>query len=111
LRLLVHRLYNYHMGSLLKERTVAPKDRTVTFRISSAEDERIRAAAEACRESLTDFTLRSALNRADEVLGKADIVFVPPEQFEVMMAALAEPVTPIPKLVKLAAEPRKFVRA
>jgi len=66
------------------------KDRTAEFRIRSAEGETVIAVA--------------------EVLDKADLIFVPPEDFEVMMAALNEPVTVIPELVRLAGEPRMFVR-
>lgn len=88
----------------------AVNERTVTIRLSDKDDARLQAAAEACQESLTDFTLHSALDRADEVLRGTDVTFISPAQFDALMAALAGPVTPIEEIVALAAEPRIFTR-
>jgi len=89
---------------------VSLEERTVTIRLNGKDDARLRAAAEVCQESLTDFTLHSALGRADEILSGTEVTYVSGAQFEAMMAALAEPVTPIDEIVSLAAEPRIFTR-
>ncbi|MCL1900219.1 MAG: DUF1778 domain-containing protein [Promicromonosporaceae bacterium] len=87
------------------------KDRTLRLRVSSRDDERLRAAASRCEQTLTDFLLEPALDRADEVLGKIDYTWLGREQFENMLVVLHEPVAVIPELVELLAEPRMFERA
>jgi len=60
--------------------------------------------------TLTDFVLHPALERANNILGRPEIVLLPAEQFDTMVAALNEPVTPIAALTELASRPRRFVR-
>ena len=89
----------------------AIKEKTLTFRVSADDHARLCAAASVMNETLTDFALRPALARADEVLARADVTLIPADQFAALMAALDEPVTPIDALVAVAAQPRMFLRA
>jgi uncharacterized protein (DUF1778 family) len=90
---------------------VAIKDRTLKIRVTGADDDRLRAAAAAAHTSLTEFVLSPALERADEVLGRPESIILSAQQFDAMLAALDEPVTPIPALVALASQPRRFTHA
>ena len=91
--------------------TTTVKDRMLRFRVSDDDDMRLRTAAKAVGETLTDFTIRPALERADAVLARADVTLISVEQFKAMTAVLAEPVLPIPELVAAASRPRMFTRA
>lgn len=86
------------------------KEKTLKIRLTEADDWKIRAAAEATHTSVTDFVMRPALIRADEVLVDFETITLPPEQFELMLTALDEPPRPIPALVELARQPRRFAR-
>ena len=98
-------------GGTLGAVSVATKDRTLKFRVSQESDARLRAAAEIAGETLTEFTLRPALERADTLLARADATVLEAEDFAALMDHLAEPVTPAEELARIAAEPRAFTRA
>ena len=89
----------------------AIKERTLRFRVDEAEDNKLRAAAILTGETLTEFTLRPALARADEVLAGAPMRLLGEDEYAAMIAALAQPVTPIPALAQMAQEPRLYTTA
>jgi uncharacterized protein (DUF1778 family) len=91
--------------------SVTVRNRVIRFRVTDEADARLRAAASLVNESLTDFTLRPALDRADKVLAQADVTMLPAEQYDRLLAALDEPVTPIEELGRIALAPRRFTRA
>ncbi|MCL1801066.1 MAG: DUF1778 domain-containing protein [Promicromonosporaceae bacterium] len=90
--------------------TVATKDRTLRFRVSSEQDDRLRAAAAEARVTLTDFVMGPALLRADELLARPEVVHLSAAQFDAMLAALENPPLPNSELVALAMQPRRFTR-
>lgn len=87
------------------------KERTLRFRVREADDNRLRAAAALAGETLTEFTLRPALARADEVLAQAPLRLLGTDEYASMVNALAQPVTPIPALATLAQQPRIYTTA
>lgn len=80
----------------------------LNFRIPSDAEQRLRTAAEATHQTLTDFVLGAAEARAEEVLRSRTIV--PADYFDRLVAALNQPPTPIPELVEAARQPRRFTQ-
>lgn len=78
----------------------------LNFRVRPDTERRLRAAAAACSESLTDFVISAAEQRADEVL--ATRTMVPSDYFDDLLAALDEPVEPNEALHTAANRPRQF---
>jgi len=83
----------------------------IETRVTSADRERIGAAAKARHESVAKFVSRAALREADDVLGRrVDVTWMPAEQFEELLTALDRPAQVIPALVRLADSDRTAVR-
>jgi len=80
----------------------------LNFRIPPDAEQRLRSAAEAANQTLTDFVLGAAEARADEVLGTRTVV--DSDYFDRLLAALDEPPTPIPELAKAARRDRRFTQ-
>ena len=78
----------------------------LNFRVRPDTEQRLRAAAAACEESLTDFVIAAAEERANEVL--ATHTMVPADYFDKLIAALDEPVQTNEALRKAARRPRQF---
>jgi len=72
----------------------------LNFRIPPSTEERLRAAAEATHETLTNFVLSAASLRADEVL--ATRTLIAGEYFDRLMDALDEPPVAMSELAKVA---------
>lgn len=81
----------------------------LNFRVRPDTEHRLRAAAAATDQSLTDFVISAAEARADEVL--ASHTLVPADYFDQLLAALDEPVTPNEALRTLARRPRRVKQA
>ena len=81
----------------------------LNFRVRPDTEQRLRAAAAACDESLTDFVIAAAEERADEVL--ATHTLVPADYFDQLLAALDEPVEPNEALRQAARRPRRFTQS
>ncbi|HEX8081228.1 MAG TPA: DUF1778 domain-containing protein [Jatrophihabitans sp.] len=81
----------------------------LNFRVRPDTEHRLRAAAAATDQSLTDFVISSAEARAEEVL--ASRTLVPADYFDQLIAALDEPVTPNEALRTLARRPRRVKQA
>jgi uncharacterized protein (DUF1778 family) len=80
----------------------------LNFRISAESERQLRSAAEASHETLTDFVLGAAQDRADEVLRTRTVV--PSDYFDQLLAALDEPPVSVPALAKAARRKRQFVQ-
>ena len=81
----------------------------LNFRVRPDTEQRLRAAAAACEESLTDFVIAAAEERADEVL--ATHTLVPADYFDRLLTALDEPAEPNAALRKAARRPRQFTQS
>ncbi|HEX8306606.1 MAG TPA: DUF1778 domain-containing protein [Jatrophihabitans sp.] len=77
----------------------------LNFRVRPDTEHRLRAAAAATDQSLTDFVISAAVARADEVLASHTVV--PEDYFDQLIAALDEPVTPNEPLRAVARRPRR----
>jgi uncharacterized protein (DUF1778 family) len=77
----------------------------LNFRVRPDTEHRLRAAAAATDQSLTDFVISAAEARADEVL--ASHTLVPADYFDQLIAALDAPVTPNEALRTVARRPRR----
>lgn len=80
----------------------------LNFRVRPDTEQRLRAAAAACEESLTDFVIAAAEERADEVL--ATHTLVPSDYFDRLLAALDEPIEANEALRKAARSRRQFTQ-
>jgi uncharacterized protein (DUF1778 family) len=86
--------------------TTAPR---LNFRVRPETEHRLRTAAAASDQSLTDFVISAAEDRAHEVL--ATHTLVPATYFDQLIAALDAPVTPNEALREVARRPRRFKQA
>jgi uncharacterized protein (DUF1778 family) len=75
------------------------------LRLTPAAKQALRQAAESSRESVSDFVLRSALTRADEILADRRVIKLDDEQWEAFVAALDAPPKPRARLKRLLNEP------
>ena len=80
----------------------------LNFRIPSNTEKRLRAAAEASHETLTNFVLSAASLRADEVL--ATRTLVASEYFDRLMDALEEPPVAMSELAKVAKREMRYTQ-
>jgi len=67
------------------------KTERLAARVTPAELDTIKRAAELEHLSPSAFMVRSALREADEVLTRADVTYMPPDQFQQVMATLDIP--------------------
>lgn len=77
----------------------------INLRVDPTQEARLRAAAEANGESLTGFMLAAATERADQVLERTGRITISAAAFERFVAALDEPVEPMPTLSGYARDP------
>ncbi len=80
----------------------------LNFRVRADTEQRLRSAASACEQTLTDFVLAAAEERADAVLAARTIV--PAEYFAHLLAALDEPEDVNVTLRAAAQRPRQFTQ-
>lgn len=90
----------------MSQTTQEPRGRgRINLRIGPAQEARLRAAAEANGETLTGFMLSAAAERAEQVLERAGRIALHGDAFERFVAALDEPVEPMPAVERYAAQP------
>ena len=78
----------------------------LNFRVRPETEARLRAAAAASGQSLTDFVISAAEDRADDVLATHTVV--PAEYFSRLLEALDAPADTNAELRELAGRPRVF---
>lgn len=71
------------------------------FRATADQDALIREAAAATDSTVTDFVLRSAVERAESVLTDRQRLRMSPQAFDRFVAAMDEPARVVPELVEL----------
>jgi uncharacterized protein (DUF1778 family) len=71
------------------------------LRLTPRAKERISAAAAVSESTVSEFVLRSALDRAEETLADQRIFLLDPEQWAAFQAALDAPPKVLPKLKRL----------
>ena len=96
--------YTHHVAT-------APKNQRLAFRVDEHDAEKLTTAAMIRGDSLTEFVIGSALERANNVLAHTDVTWVSPGDYDEMVAVLSEPVAPISELVTLMSQPRIVKRA
>ncbi len=88
--------------------TTPARTEKLDLRLSPQAKQRIVAAAELDRRNVSDFVLRSALARADEVLAEQRSLRMSAEQWAMFHAALDAPPRELPALRKLMTTPSVF---
>ena len=83
----------------------AARSEKLDLRLTPEAKRRIVAAAEAERRSVSDFVLKSALDRADETLADQRVWTLDAEQWKKFQEALDAPPRDNPRLRKLLTEP------
>ena len=84
------------------------RERTLRFRATPWQEDRLRAASALVGETMTQFALTPALRRADEVLGGGEVVMLPAEEYAAMLESLAGPPPQSDGLVALYQKPPLF---
>ena len=82
-----------------------PRSEKLDLRLTPEAKRKIAAAAAAKHCSVTDFVLRSAIDRADEVLSDQRRFFVNEAQWQAFQAALDAPPRDLPELQKFLSTP------
>jgi uncharacterized protein (DUF1778 family) len=78
------------------------------LRLTPLAKQRLSAAAERARRSVSDFVLTSALERADETLADRQTFSMDAAQWAKFQAALDAPPRKLPRLERLLREPSVF---
>ena len=78
----------------------------LNFRVPPEVEQRLRSAAESSHQSLTEFVLGAAQDRADEVLVTRTVV--PADYFDRLFDALDAPAEPTPTLKRASGRRRQF---
>jgi uncharacterized protein (DUF1778 family) len=90
--------------------TATARSEKLDLRVSSDAKRALRRAAEASRQSLSDFVLTSALTRAEEVLAEQTTIALSADDWEAFLVALDAPPQSRPRLARLLSEPGVFDR-
>jgi uncharacterized protein (DUF1778 family) len=85
-----------------------PRSTKVDLRLTPEAKTRLSAAARERHQSLSQFVLSSALERADETLADRRHFGLDAERWSAFMAALDEPPRALPRLERLFREPTPF---
>ena len=83
----------------------SPRSEKLDLRLTPEAKRKIAAAAKAKHCSLTDFVLRSAIDRADEILSDQRTFFLDETQWQAFQAALDAPPRDVPRMRRLLNEP------
>jgi uncharacterized protein (DUF1778 family) len=86
----------------------SPKTEKLDLRLTPEAKRKIAAAALAKHCSVTDFVLRSAIDRADEVLSDQRVFFMDEKQWQAFQLALDAPPRDVPRMKRLLNEPSVF---
>jgi uncharacterized protein (DUF1778 family) len=98
----------YYLRTVWKEFDVTAAVARLNFRVPQRTEQVLRAAAELTGETLTQFTIGAAEERAEQLL--AGKTLVGPDFFDRLVSALDEPVEPNQALRAAAAQEPAFVR-
>lgn len=88
---------------------MATKDDRLEMRVSKTDRALIEDAAHRLSESVSDFTRNAALSRAQNILARAEVVLMPADQFDALLASL-DTADEAPFLEEALARPRRFKR-
>lgn len=85
---------------------MALKTGRLNLRVAAADDDLFREAASAADETVSEFLLESARERAQRVLADRTEFILDSSTWEAFSAALDQPATVRPELVELFSRPR-----
>jgi uncharacterized protein (DUF1778 family) len=85
--------------------TLSPRTEKLDLRLTPAAKQKLFAAAQAAKRSVSDFVLQSALEKAELTLPDRTRFSLSAEQWEKFQAALDAPPRDVPRLRKLMNEP------
>jgi uncharacterized protein (DUF1778 family) len=88
--------------------TRAARSKRIEARIDPESEQRIAEAAALTNQSISSFVVGAARAEADRVLARADIIFMPTQQFDALLGSLDEP-DEAPVLARVAAAGRRRV--
>jgi uncharacterized protein (DUF1778 family) len=83
----------------------ANRSAKLDLRLTPSAKRTLKLAAESTHQSVSDFVLKSALTRADEVLADLRVITLDDAQWKAFVAALDAPPKPRPRLQRLLNEP------
>ena len=82
------------------------KTERIEARVDPDSAERIRHASELMHTSVSGFVIAAATEKAESVIAEHAYTLVPDDYFDRLLAALDEPIEPMPKLAAAAAKQR-----
>ncbi len=88
----------------------AARSQKLDLRLTPEAKRTIHAAAEAARQSVSEFVLQSALARAEEILVDRTRFGLDAERWQAFLDALDAPPGDLPRLKRLLGEPSVFER-
>lgn len=88
--------------------THEPRTTKLDLRLSPETKARLNAAARERHQSVSQFVLSSAIDRADETLAARQRFTLDADQWAVFLAALDAPARDLPRLERLFREPAPF---
>lgn len=86
------------------------KSERIEIRTELERKTRLEAAAAVAEESVSQFVLDAAIEKADQILGPGPVDLWPAHQFDALLAALDEPARTLPKLAQVHARERRSRR-
>lgn len=89
---------------------MAVRSRRLEARVDPETDELISRAAALTHESISSFVVRAARDEAGRVLARADMTWMPAEQFDLVIDSL-DHADPAPVLKRAASRSRRFTTA
>ncbi|HWD02261.1 MAG TPA: DUF1778 domain-containing protein [Amycolatopsis sp.] len=88
---------------------MATKDERLEMRVSKADRTLIEDAADRLHQSVSDFTRNAVIDRARNILARAEITIMPASQFDELFASL-DVADSAPALERAFAKERRFKR-
>lgn len=88
---------------------MTPKTDRIEARLTAHERQRITAAARLAGESVSTFVVEAAVERANQTIADHEVLVVPSDYFDRLLAALDE-VAPSPGLERAVARARRHRR-
>lgn len=98
------------MSTTLTHPQIRARSRRIEARATEDDARLIAHAAQLLNKTVSAFTVSAAVEKAENIVARAEATIMPAEQFDAMIAALDDP-TPIPQIEDLARRSYRIERA
>jgi len=98
------------MTTTLSGPQIQSRSRRIEARATEDDARLIAHAAQLLNKTVSAFTVSAAVEKAENIVARAEATIMPAEQFDAMIAALDDP-TPIPQIEALARRSHRIERS